>query len=175
MIRKKTLKELDRYDIETYRTLQKIPVVVVLDNVRSGHNVGSIFRTCDAFRVEKLFLCGITPVPPHPEIHKTALGATESVAWEYVETTSRALQSLKDSYMVVAVEQAHHSIPLVSFRPEKPLALIFGHEVYGIDEDILSMVDVCVEIPQYGTKHSLNVSVCAGIVLYHLIHFFDIF
>lgn len=174
MIRKKTLQELDRYSIVEYKKLPKIPVIVILDNIRSAHNVGSIFRTCDAFRIEKLYLCGITPVPPHHEIHKTALGATESVDWQYLQKTEDALNLYIKTHQLIAIEQAHNSIELEKFRYIKPMVLIFGNEVYGIDEEIIAKVDICVEIPQFGTKHSLNVSVSAGIVLYHVNKIFDL-
>jgi 23S rRNA (guanosine2251-2'-O)-methyltransferase len=164
---KKTMAELDRIDVSAYREMQKIPVFVVLDNVRSAHNVGSIFRSCDAFRVSKVFLCGITPVPPNAEIHKTALGATESVQWEYVESTSDVVSRLKrNGIKVYSVEQTANSIGLCDIKKEeKGFALIFGHEVYGVDQRIVDISDACLEIQQFGTKHSLNVSVCAGIVI----------
>lgn len=173
---KKTMEELDRIDAVEYRKKEKIPVYVVLDNVRSAHNVGSIFRTCDAFRIKKLYLCGITPVPPNAEIHKTALGATESVEWEYVDETSEVLKELKKkNVQIFAVEQAKNSVGIKDIeKPNQDIVLVFGHEVYGVDQRIIDMSDVCIEIPQFGTKHSLNVSVCAGIVLYSVTHLYDI-
>lgn len=167
--KKKTLAELDRVNIEEYNAIQKIPVTVVLDNVRSAHNVGSVFRTCDAFLIEKIILCGITPIPPHQEIHKTALGATESVKWEYIANTTDAIQKLKEKgYTIISAEQTHSSIqPEQAFsQPYERTAIIFGHEVYGVADEVITMSDICVEIPQFGTKHSLNISVCVGILIY---------
>jgi 23S rRNA (guanosine2251-2'-O)-methyltransferase len=152
--------------------LKKNPLVVVLDNVRSAHNVGSVFRTCDAFLVERVYLCGITPLPPNPEIHKTALGATDTVDWLYVEETLDVIKTLKsEGYFVCAVEQAHNSVMLSDMKilSEQKFALIFGHEVHGVEERVISECDICLEIPQNGTKHSLNVSVCAGIVIHHFV------
>jgi len=167
---KKTMEELDRVSGAEYKKLKKKPLLVVLDNVRSAHNVGSVFRTCDAFLIEKIYLCGITPVPPNPEIHKTALGATESVEWEYAENADLLIQDLKASgHLMYSVEQTHKSIPLSEtpvFKTNK-CVLVFGHEVYGVSQSIVNQSDICIEIPQSGTKHSLNISVCAGIVLYH--------
>ncbi len=154
-----------------YKKASKLPVVVVLDNVRSTHNVGSVFRTADAFRIGKIILCGITATPPHKDIHKTALGATESVEWSYSESTVDAVRSLKEEgYTIVAVEQTDESVFLDDFQPggSSRLALIFGHEVSGVQESVLPLVDSCIEIPQSGTKHSLNISVSAGIVLWDI-------
>jgi len=174
MIRKKSMEELDRVSAGEFKQLKKNPLVVVLDNVRSAHNVGSVFRTCDAFLAEKVCLCGITPVPPNPEIHKTALGATETVDWVHAENTLDVIKTLKsEGYFVCAVEQAHHSVMLSDMKilPNQKIALVFGHEVHGVEEKVISECDICLEIPQNGTKHSLNVSVCAGIVIYHFSNF----
>lgn len=164
-----SLDELGRLDQESYKRVKKMPVVIVLDNIRSLHNIGSVFRTADAFRVPELFLCGITACPPHREIHKTALGATDTVAWKYFETTEEAILHLKsEGYKVYAVEQTDKSKLLgeVSFSAAKT-ALIFGNEVEGVSESALRNCDGAIEIPQEGTKHSLNISVCAGIVMWH--------
>jgi len=173
---KKTMAQLDRFDVSAYRDVNKIPVFVVLDNVRSAHNVGSVFRSCDAFRVAKIFLCGITPVPPNAEIHKTALGATESVQWEYVENTLKVVEQLKNNgVLVYSIEQAVNSISLNDVKKEeKGCALIFGHEVYGVNQNIIDVSDACLEIPQFGTKHSLNVSVCAGITIHFMANLYGL-
>jgi 23S rRNA (guanosine2251-2'-O)-methyltransferase len=168
-MRKLSMDELNRVSVEKFLLLEKLPVICVLDNVRSQHNIGSIFRTSDAFRIEELYLCGITATPPNREINKSALGATESVKWQYFTETSEAIDSLKRSgYKIVAIEQAEGSIPLEDFIPEvtDKIALVFGNEVYGVSDEIMEKVDICVEIPQFGTKHSFNVSVTAAIVLY---------
>lgn len=162
---------LGRLSIESFKEIEKAPFCVILDNVRSQHNVGSVFRTSDAFRVEEIFLCGITATPPHREIQKTALGATETVAWRYCPETSDAISMLKEQgYLIFAVEQAEGSMMLEDFIfPEnKKIAIIFGNEVDGVDDHIMDMVDGSIEIPQYGTKHSLNISVSAGIVIHAL-------
>jgi tRNA G18 (ribose-2'-O)-methylase SpoU len=161
--------ELNRVSVDTFNILEKLPVICVLDNIRSQHNVGSIFRTSDAFRVSELYLCGITATPPNREINKSALGATESVKWQYYADTIFALESLKnDGYKIVAVEQAAGSIELEQYVPEisEKIALVFGNEVNGVSENVMERVDACIEIPQFGTKHSFNVSVTAAIVLY---------
>ena len=161
--------ELNRLDVEGYKSAPKSPVVVVLDNIRSLNNIGSAFRTSDAFRVEAVYLCGITAVPPHRDIQKTALGATESVNWKYFKTTEEAVLELKGrSYCVVAVEQADESIDLQNFKINlnQKYAFIFGNEVRGVEEAVVRMADDVVEIPQLGTKHSLNISVSIGIVLW---------
>lgn len=168
-MRKLLNEELNRLEVEAFKKADKIPVVVVLDNVRSMNNTGSVFRTSDAFRVESVYLCGITAVPPHKEIHKTALGATESVGWKYFEQTREAVEQLRrNGYMVCSIEQAEESIMLESFPVEedRKYALVFGHEIRGVDQEIVDMSDQCIEIPQYGTKHSLNISVSAGIVVW---------
>lgn len=170
-MRKLANEELNRLSVEEYKEVPKQPVVVVLDNVRSLYNVGSVFRTCDAFRVEGLYLCGITARPPHREIRKTALGATESVRWQYFEDTGQAIASLKkEGYTILAVEQATHSVMLDEYTPPKDarLAVIFGNEVEGVGEAYVKQADACIEIPQLGTKHSFNISVSVGIVLWDL-------
>lgn len=168
-MRKLSMDELNRVSVEKFILLEKLPVICVLDNVRSQHNVGSIFRTSDAFRIEELYLCGITATPPNREINKSALGATESVKWQYFAETSAAIDQLKsDGYKIVAIEQAVESVPLEDFIPNATdkIALVFGNEVTGVSENVMEMVDTCIEIPQFGTKHSFNVSVTAAIVLY---------
>ncbi len=168
-MRKLKLEELGRVDVEEFKKQDKLPLVVILDNVRSMHNIGSIFRTSDGFAVEKVILCGITAQPPHREIEKTALGATQSVEWTYYEKVSDAVRDLKDSgYMIIAIEQAENSVMLTDHSPEisGKYALIFGNEVEGVSDDAMSMADKCIEIPQFGTKHSFNIVVSAGIVLW---------
>ncbi|WP_298645763.1 RNA methyltransferase [uncultured Proteiniphilum sp.] len=167
--RKLKLEELNRITVEEFREAKKIPLVVVLDNVRSRHNIGSVFRTGDAFRVEEILLCGITGTPPDVEIHKTALGAENSVKWRYSEQTLLAVEALKaEGYTVFSIEQAESSVLLEEMQLEKgkKYAVIFGHEVYGVAQQVIDASDGCIEIPQYGTKHSLNVSVTAGIVIW---------
>jgi tRNA G18 (ribose-2'-O)-methylase SpoU len=170
-MRKLLNSELERKSVDQYRKSEKSPFIIVLDNVRSQSNVGSIFRTSDAFLTRAIFLCGITATPPHREIQKTALGATESVPWKYFTKTSDAVRELKDSgYRIIAIEQAEGSVELQDMkiiRGEK-YALIFGHEVNGVDQEILDMCDHCVEIPQFGIKHSFNIAISAGIVLWEL-------
>lgn len=171
-MRKLKNEELNRATIEEFKIANKFPLVLVLDNIRSLSNIGSVFRTSDAFAVDELVLCGITAQPPHREIHKTALGATESVSWRYVESAVEAIQELKDlGYTILSVEQADKSVMLNEFFPKKNVryALVFGNEVHGVDEAIISLSDACIEIPQWGTKHSLNVSVSAGIVLWDIL------
>ena len=176
MFRKLLNSELGRPGIEEYRALDKSPVTVVLDNVRSRHNIGSAFRTCDAFRAERIVLCGISSTPPAPEIHKSALGAEFSVDWTYREDTVEAVRELKrDGYIIIGVEQTEHSVSTDEFlyghralEPDKKYAVIFGNEVHGISQEAVDLCDITLEIPQYGTKHSLNVSVAIGIVLYVL-------
>jgi len=169
MTKKLKLEELGRIDVETFKRTAKIPLVVVLDNVRSMHNVGAIFRTADAFLVEKIVLCGITPQPPHREIHKAALGATESVDWIFEENINTAIDNLKkENFRIVGIEQTSTSQLISDFEidPDKKYALILGNEVDGISDEALSNIDTFLEIPQLGTKHSLNVSVCGGIVIW---------
>lgn len=161
------LDQLGRISIEEFREAAKLPVCIVLDNIRSLHNVGSAFRTSDAFRLEKIYLTGITGIPPHREIEKTALGATASVAWAYAEKTGALLKELKENqYTIIAIEQTSQSEPLDKFLPEpgKKYCLVFGNEVHGVSEEALAVADKALEIPQHGTKHSLNISVCLGIV-----------
>lgn len=163
--------ELNRLDVEQYREAEKIPLIVVLDNIRSLNNVGAVFRTADAFLIEKVCLCGITAVPPHKEIHKTALGATESVDWEYHKSTLELVNRLRSEQVrVISVEQAEHSTFLQDFTPERDIryAVVFGNEVKGVEQEVVNASDHCVEIPQFGTKHSLNISVSCGIVLWDL-------
>ena len=167
--KKLKLEELGRIDVETFKQTEKIPLVVVLDNVRSMHNVGSVFRTADAFIVEKIVLCGITPVPPHREIHKAALGATESVDWIFEKEISLALQNLKsEGFQIIGIEQTTNSQNIENFEIDKnkKYALVLGNEVDGLTDEALPYYDTFLEIPQLGTKHSLNVSVCGGIVMW---------
>ncbi|AFR35459.1 RNA methyltransferase [Riemerella anatipestifer] len=169
MTKKLKLEELGRIDIETFKKTSKTPLVVVLDNIRSMHNVGALFRTADAFLIEKIVLCGITPQPPHREIHKAALGATESVDWVYQKDISEAIKELKtQGYNIIGVEQTTDSISLSDFEisPNQKYALVLGNEVEGLSDETLSLYDSFIEIPQLGTKHSLNVSVCGGIVIW---------
>jgi 23S rRNA (guanosine2251-2'-O)-methyltransferase len=170
-MRKLLNSELDRKSIEQFRVSQKAPFIVVLDNVRSQSNVGSVFRTADAFLVEAIYLCGITARPPHREIQKTALGATESVAWKYFASTTDAISELRaGGFVIIAVEQAEGAAELqdIIAEPGKKYALIFGHEINGVEQAALDMCDKCVEIPQFGTKHSFNIAVSAGIVLWEM-------
>ena len=163
--------ELERKTIEQFRKTEKSPFIIVLDNVRSQSNVGSIFRTADAFLTEAIYLCGITAKPPHREIQKTALGATESVAWKYFPSTSIAVSELRDEgYKIIAVEQAEGSVALQNIHIEngQKYALVFGHEVNGVGQEILDICDLCIEIPQFGTKHSFNIAISVGIVLWEL-------
>ena len=169
--RKLSNAELNRLAPEEFKEAQKIPLVIVLDNVRSLNNIGSIFRTSDAFRIEEVLLCGITACPPHKDIRKTALGATESVAWRYFNSTQEALKDVHaKNYKIVAVEQAENACALNDFKVDcsNGLAVIFGHEVQGVSQEVVDFCDAVIEIPQFGTKHSLNVSVSAGIVLWVL-------
>jgi 23S rRNA (guanosine2251-2'-O)-methyltransferase len=168
-MRKLKNSELDRLSVPEFRKADKIPVVVVLDNVRSLNNIGSVFRTADAFLIERIMLCGITARPPHKDIHKTALGATDSVDWQYFPETSEAVRTLqKEGYTIVAVEQTENSIGLdeFPFAGEKKYAFVFGHEIRGVQQEIVDLSDLSLDIPQFGTKHSLNISVCAGMVLW---------
>ncbi|WP_100076077.1 RNA methyltransferase [Chryseobacterium camelliae] len=169
MVQKLKLEELNRIDVETFKKTDKIPLTVVLDNIRSMHNVGATFRTADAFLIEKIILCGITPQPPHREIHKAALGATESVDWIYEKDIVTAVNDLKNSgYSVIGVEQTTSSRMISDFEIDKSrkYAVVLGNEVDGISDEALQHMDVFIEIPQLGTKHSLNVSVCGGIVMW---------
>jgi len=170
-MRKLLNEELERLSVEAYKKVNKIPLMVVLDNVRSLNNIGSVFRTADAFRLEGLYLCGITATPPHRDIHKTALGATESVHWEYRKETADAVAELKKAgYWIFSVEQTEGAVMLDQLRlsGSQKYAIVFGHEIRGVEQKIIDMSDQCIEIPQYGTKHSLNISVAAGIVIWEL-------
>ncbi len=165
------MEELNRISIDEFKQAAKIPVVILLDNVRSLHNVGSAFRTADAFACEQVILTGITGTPPHREIHKTALGATESVAWVYMQSPADAVKDLKDAgFRIVVVEQTTVSEPLSQFKasPGDRLCVVFGNEINGVSEAVLELADAAIEIPQAGTKHSLNISVCVGIVCWEL-------
>jgi len=176
-MRKLKLEELGRISIEEYRLSKKIPVTVILDDIRSLNNIGSVFRTSDAFRIEAIHLCGITACPPHREIHKTALGATESVSWRYYENVIDSVKELKEEgYSIYGIEQTTKSIDIEEFdiTDNQKIALVFGNEVNGISDSIIGMLDQCVEIPQFGTKHSLNISVCAGIILWEVFRKFRI-
>jgi len=167
--KKLKLDELNRASVEEFKAQEKLNVAVVLDNVRSMHNIGSIFRTSDGFAVEQLVLCGISAQPPHREIEKTALGATQSVSWLYFEEVVNAVEHLRaDGYRIIAIEQAKNSIMLNDFTPfpNEKYALIFGNEVNGVSDEVMQIVDACIEIPQFGTKHSFNIVVSAGIVLW---------
>ncbi|RZL49134.1 MAG: TrmH family RNA methyltransferase [Pedobacter sp.] len=168
-MRKLKLDELNRVDIQEFKDQEKLPVVVVLDNVRSMHNVGSVFRTADGFSIQKVVLCGITAQPPHREIEKTALGATQSVDWIHFTDTLVAIESLRaNGYQIIAIEQAENSTMLNTFKPDinQKYALIFGNEVNGVSDEAMSKIDECIEIPQFGTKHSFNIVISAGIVLW---------
>ena len=169
MIKKLKIEEMNRLSIADFKEAGKIPVVAVLDNVRSQHNIGSVFRTADAFRLECIHLCGITATPPNREIHKTALGATESVEWKYFKSTMDSVNELRgEGYTIISIEQALGSTMIDQFSPEtgKKYALIFGNEVHGVEDEVIIASDLCLEIPQSGTKHSLNVSVSAGIIIW---------
>lgn len=169
MYRKLRNDELERLSAEEFKRAHKLKITVILDNVRSQHNIGSVFRTADSFFIEKIILCGICAVPPTPEIHKSALGAEFSVDWQYYKNTSDAVAALKEEgYIIISVEQAENSIMLHNFEPDpdKKYALVFGNEVKGVSQDVVDMSDSVLEIPQFGTKHSLNISVSAGAVLW---------
>lgn len=169
--RKLKITELNRISVEEFKEADKLPLIIVLDNIRSLHNIGSVFRTSDAFRIESIYLCGITATPPHPEMHKTALGAEFTVNWKYVNNTVEAVDNLKrEGYVVYAVEQAEESIMLnnIELDRQKKYAVVMGNEVKGVQQEVIDHSDGCIEIPQYGTKHSLNVSVTAGIVIWDL-------
>lgn len=170
-MRKLENRELDRKSIEDFKQSEKTPIIIVLDDIRSLHNIGSVFRTADAFLIEKIYLCGITATPPNKEIHKTALGATETVAWEHNNNVLVVIQNLKDDNVTVfAIEQVESAIFLQDFKIEKnkKYALVFGNEVFGVSQKAIELCDGCIEIPQLGTKHSLNISVSAGIVVWDL-------
>ena len=164
--------ELNRLNIDSYKNADKNPIVLVLDNIRSLNNIGSIFRTADAFRIQAIYLCGITAQPPHREIHKTALGATDSVDWNYYKTTTEAIEELKnDGYEIISLEQADESIMLNDFSPKlnASYAIVLGNEVKGVEQNIIDLSDHCVEIPQFGTKHSFNVTVSNGIMIWDIL------
>ena len=168
---------MNRLSVEEFQEAEKTPLIVILDDVRSMHNVGSVFRTADAFRLEAVYLCGITGCPPHNEIHKTALGAEESVSWRYFQTALEAVEELKaNGVTVLSIEQAEGSTKLPQFTPEpsKRYAIVLGNEVKGVHQEVIDASDGCLEIPQFGTKHSMNVSVTAGIVIYHFLKLSDI-
>lgn len=170
-MRKLKNSELKRLNVEEFKKSEKIPLIVVLDNIRSLNNIGSVFRSSDAFLIEKIYLCGITAQPPHKEIQKTALGATDSVDWAYEENTEELVHKLRaESIQILSVEQAEHSTSLQSFFPEDGIkyAVIFGNEVKGVDQKVVNASDLCLEIPQFGTKHSLNIAVSCGIVLWDI-------
>jgi tRNA G18 (ribose-2'-O)-methylase SpoU len=163
--------QLNRIDVDTFKKIEKTPLIIILDNIRSLNNIGSVFRTSDAFLIEKIYLCGITAIPPHKDIHKTALGATESVDWEYAKDTLNVLKKLQNKGVkIVSIEQADNSIMLQDFKADKnqKYAIVMGNEVKGVQQIVVSNSDYCVEIPQYGTKHSLNISVTTGIVIWDL-------
>ncbi len=170
-MRKLDNNELERKSIEGFKEAEKTPVIVILDDVRSLHNIGSVFRTCDAFLIEKIYLCGITAIPPNKEIHKTALGATETVDWEYATSATTVIESLKlQQIAVYAIEQVENAINLQDFtvQKDKKYALVFGNEVFGVSQTAINACDGCIEIPQLGTKHSLNISVSVGIVVWDI-------
>lgn len=170
-MQKLSLDELGRLEVEDFRKAKKLPVTLILDNIRSMHNVGSAFRTADAFRLEKIWLCGITACPPHREIHKAALGATESVNWQHREDIVSLVKELKKAgYTILAAEQTDESISLEKFDIQEPgkIAVIFGNEVNGVSDEVIPLLDQCLEIPQFGTKHSFNVSVSIGIVIWEI-------
>lgn len=170
-MRKLKVTELNRIDVTEFKAAEKTPLIVVLDDIRSMYNVGSVFRTADSFRLEKLMLCGITACPPHPEIHKTALGAENSMEWESAPSAKEAVEQLKSQgYEVYALEQVEHSIPLQNFNPEKgkKYAIVLGNEVKGVAQEAVDACNGAIEIPQFGTKHSMNVSVSGGIAIWHI-------
>ena len=170
-MRKLENNELERKSISDFKSADKMPIILILDDIRSLHNIGSVFRTADAFLIEKIYLCGITATPPNKEIHKTALGATETVAWEHAEDVSEVIQKLKTNNVnVLAIEQVENAVFLNDFKVAKDqkYALVFGNEVYGVSQQAVALCDGCIEIPQLGTKHSLNISVSAGIVVWDL-------
>ena len=174
-LRKLRLEELGRVDLASYKSQEKIPITVILDNIRSGMNVGSVFRTCDAFAVERIILCGISARPPHKEILKTAIGATNSVDWSYEADVETAVKNVKKvDYQLIGIEQTTNSISIkdVAVDTSSKYAICLGNEVDGISDEVLPYLDMAVEIPQFGTKHSLNVSVCGGIVLWHFAQHF---
>jgi tRNA G18 (ribose-2'-O)-methylase SpoU len=171
MMKKRSMSDLNRISLKDFKASEKMPVILVLDDVRSAYNVGSIFRTADAFRVERIYICGISARPPHKDISKTALGATESVGWVYFENVMDAIGRLRqDGYRIFAVEQAEGSVSLRDFMASEreKITLVFGHEVNGVRQEVVDSADGCIEIPQFGTKHSFNVAISAGIVLWEV-------
>jgi 23S rRNA (guanosine2251-2'-O)-methyltransferase len=169
-MRKLSMDELNRKSVDQFKESEKIPVVVILENIRSAYNVGSVFRTADAFLLQSVYLCGYTAFPPHKEIRKTALGAEESVSWKHFKDVTEAINELKkDGYNVFAVEQAEQSISLNEFKNQGKTAVIFGNEVSGVEQSTIALTDGCIEIPQLGMKHSLNIAVAAGVVLWDLV------
>lgn len=177
-MKKLTMLEMGRINAEQFKAADKMPLIIILDNVRSLNNIGSVFRTCDAFRVEAIYLCGISATPPSPEIHKTALGAEDSVAWQYFEDTHEAVRQLQQrGYKVMAIEQCQGSVMLDQWEPQfekvQAYAVVMGNEVKGVQQTVVDMCDGCIEIPQYGTKHSLNVSVTTGLVIWDFFKAFE--
>lgn len=171
-MRKLSMNELGRLSTASFKDAEKLPVVIILDNVRSGLNVGSVFRTSDAFLIEAIHICGYSPQPPHRDILKSALGSTDTVSWKGFDTVTESIDQLKgEGFRIFAVEQVENSVSLVNFQVEKgeKIALIFGNEVSGVSEEALALADGCIEVPQWGTKHSLNISVCAGIVIWDVV------
>jgi len=171
-MRKLKNSELDRLNVEEFKEAKKTPIIIILDNIRSLNNIGSVFRTSDAFLIEKIYLCGITAIPPHKDIHKTALGSTETVAWEYVENTLDIVEKLKaENIKICAIEQAENATMLDKFNiePNMKYALVFGNEVKGVAQDVVNASNAVIEIPQFGTKHSLNISVSCGVVVWDLL------
>jgi len=169
MTRKIKNEELDRLEVSEFKEAEKTPIIIILDNIRSLNNIGSVFRTSDAFLIEKIYLCGITAQPPHNDIRKTALGSTETVEWEYIENTLNLVEKLKiERVKIMSIEQAENAIMLNDFKPQPntKYAFVFGNEVKGVSQDVVSASDIVIEIPQYGTKHSLNISVSCGVVVW---------
>ena len=170
-MRKLKNSELNRLSVDGFKAAIKTPIIIILDNIRSLNNIGSVFRTSDAFLIEKIYLCGITAKPPHKDIHKTALGSTDTVAWEYAESTFKLVKKLKtQGAKIIAIEQAEHAVMLNDFnvKPNTQYALIFGNEVKGVTQDVVDASDTVIEIPQFGTKHSLNISVSCGVVVWEV-------
>lgn len=170
-MRKLKNSELDRLNVEEFKEAKKTPIIIILDNIRSLNNIGSVFRTSDAFLIEKIYLCGITAIPPHKDIHKTALGSTETVAWEYVENTLDIVEKLKaENIKICAIEQTENATMLDKFNiePNMKYALVFGNEVKGVAQDVVNASNAVIEIPQFGTKHSLNISVSCGVVVWDI-------
>jgi len=170
-MRKLKNSELDRLSVDEFKDTKKTPIIIILDNIRSLNNIGSVFRTSDAFLIEKIYLCGITATPPHRDIHKTALGSTDTVAWEHAENTMDVIKKLQDNGIkVAAIEQAEQAVMLNDFKPQPDTtyALVFGNEVKGVAQDVVSASDLVLEIPQFGTKHSLNISVSCGVVVWDI-------